>query len=186
MNTTCSAPQKTGTPPRQCLTWRGLVLKYQLAAGVASIPITRPRPTPPHTTPAPDGQRVSSKVPQTFGAPWSAGGGSTPAQSRVHSRSALPRSQSVCRARPPSALPPRSLLLVLLPGCPAHPQIPPSPLLESVSLAAATGKGSRGAQQHLGGHRGSPTGAGARLSCPSSLSGRISSLRRPLPLRPRL
>lgn len=84
------------------------------------------------------------------------------------------------------ALPPRSLLLVLLRGCRAQPRIPPSRLLESVSLAAAAGKGSRGAQQHRSGRRGSPFGAGAGLSCPSSLPGRVSSLRRPSPLRSRL
>lgn len=84
------------------------------------------------------------------------------------------------------ALPPRSLLLVLLRGCRAQPRIPPSRLLESVSLAAAAGKGSRGAQQHLGGRRGSQIGAGAGLSCPWSLPGRVSSLQHPSPLRPRL
>lgn len=113
------------------------------------------------------------------GAPRSAGGGSAPSQSRVRSRPAL-FSLGVSLSVGP-ALPPRSLLLVLLRGCRAQPQIPPSRLLQSVSLAAAAGKGSRGEQQQLGGHRGSPAGAGARLSCPSPLPGRVSSLRRPSP-----
>lgn len=107
MSTTCSAPQQTETPPSQCLTWRGLVLKYQLAAVVASILlVTHPRPTPPSTTLARDGPRAASQVPEPHGAPRSAGGGSAPAQNRVRSRPTLLRSQSVCRARPPSALPP--------------------------------------------------------------------------------
>lgn len=182
MSTTCSAPQQTETPPRQCLTWCGLVLKSQLAVVVASILVTGPRPAPPSTTLAQDGPRAASKVPLPHGAPRSAGGGSAPTQSPVRSRPALPRSQSVCRARPPSALPPPRAP----PGVPGTASDSTFPAARVSFPRRRGGQRQPGAQQHLGGRRGSPVGAGAGLSCPSSLPGRVSSLRRPSPLRPRL
>lgn len=165
----------------------GANLKYQLAAGVASIPVTRPRPTPPHPDPQGSSPGRSGELrPRSLNRAVLLG-----RREAVEPplRAGFPPAQlllGVSLSVGP-ALPPRSLLLVLLLGCRAEPRILPSRLLQAVSLAAAAGKGSHGgAQQHLGGHRGSPAGAGALLSCPSSLPGRVSSLRRPSPLGPRL
>lgn len=123
------------------------------AAGAPFLPL--PNPGRPRSCV----QGSARAAPEQHGAPRSAGGGSAPSQSPARSR---PGSFGVGLSGPrfrfaPS--PPSSL--VFLPGCRAQPRIPPSPRLESVSLAAAAGEAAaaRGASRlplRFSGGSGSP------------------------------
>lgn len=108
-----------------------LRLGWRACGGTVPAP---PRPSPGRPRSRGQGSAAPA-APEPHRAPQSAGGGSAPLAEPRSLPPGLPRSRSVGPTLSLRSPPPSSLLF--FPGCRAQPRIPPSPQLESVSLAAA-------------------------------------------------